>query len=135
MDSFDELVGTKIRFRRNELGQSQEQLAKASGVTFQQVQKYEKGKNRVAASRLVRIAEALQVQPTYFFPLDPKFGAAPCGELELMRESFGSEDRRKLNRAFGQIEAPALRKAIVRLVEALAEGRTGYAVEEEGEGG
>lgn len=63
----DRAVGARVRFRRMELGMSQEKLADAIGLTFQQVQKYEKGTNRIGSSRLVQIATALQVQPGYFF--------------------------------------------------------------------
>jgi len=64
----DVLVGARVRFRRIELGLSQTQLANALGVTFQQVQKYEKGSNRIGASRLHAIAEVLRVSVSYFFP-------------------------------------------------------------------
>src|SRR5688572_2648495 len=63
----DEYVGIALRSRRNELGLSQTDLAKAIGVTFQQVQKYEKGTNRIGAGRLSAISQALQVPITYFF--------------------------------------------------------------------
>ena len=64
----DVLVGTRVRIRRVELGLSQTQLANALGVTFQQVQKYEKGTNRIGASRLHAIAGVLRVPVSYFFP-------------------------------------------------------------------
>ena len=61
------MIGAKIRMRRGELGMTQTGLAKAIGVTFQQVQKYENGKNRVGGSRLAAVAKALQVPVSYFF--------------------------------------------------------------------
>lgn len=61
-------VGAAVRSRRMMLGMSQEKLAEACGVTFQQVQKYEKGTNRISASRLAQISSALGVAPAYFFP-------------------------------------------------------------------
>jgi len=64
----DVLVGTKVRIRRVELGMSQTELATALGVTFQQVQKYEKGTNRIGASRLHAMANVLRVSVNYFFP-------------------------------------------------------------------
>lgn len=68
-------VGLKVRMARKEQGQSQETLAEALGITFQQVQKYERGANRISASRLVMIAQALGVAPSYF--LDDSPGIAP----------------------------------------------------------
>ena len=67
-------VGLKIRARRNLLGLSQTELADAAGITFQQVQKYERGANRVGASRLMQFSEALGVPPAYFFEGAPTAG-------------------------------------------------------------
>jgi Predicted transcriptional regulators len=64
----DAAIGAKLAARRLEVGMSQAEAARAIGVTFQQVQKYEAGTNRIAASRLIMIAEALSVRPTYFLP-------------------------------------------------------------------
>ena len=64
----DAAIGVRIRARRAELSVSQEQLAEAIGVTFQQIQKYEKGINRVSASTLIRIAKALKTSPMSLFP-------------------------------------------------------------------
>jgi transcriptional regulator with XRE-family HTH domain len=66
-DPIDSHVGNKIRRRRGQLGMSQEALAHALGLTFQQVQKYERGTNRVSASRLWRLAAALDAPITFFF--------------------------------------------------------------------
>jgi transcriptional regulator with XRE-family HTH domain len=63
----DVYVGGRVRARRLELGMSQEKLGNAIGLTFQQVQKYEKGSNRIGSSRLMQIANALKVDPAYFF--------------------------------------------------------------------
>src|ERR671929_385444 len=63
----DGVIGAKIRMRRGEIGMTQTDLAKAVGVTFQQVQKYEQGKNRVGGSRLAAVAKVLQVPVSYFF--------------------------------------------------------------------
>ena len=70
-------VGRRIRSRRLALGMSQEKLGEALGITFQQIQKYEKGTNRVGASRLAQIATTLDVSPAYFFP-DAKEGEGPA---------------------------------------------------------
>ena len=69
-------VGARIRMRRRLLGVSQERLAEALGLTFQQVQKYERGANRVSASKLYEIARTLQTPVTYFFD-----GLADAGEI------------------------------------------------------
>jgi transcriptional regulator with XRE-family HTH domain len=69
-NSIDVLVGKRIRLRRLELSISQSQLAEEVGLTFQQIQKYEKGTNRVSGSRLVQIASALEVKLAYFFGQD-----------------------------------------------------------------
>ena len=70
-------VGRRIRMRRQALGMSQEKLGEVLGITFQQIQKYEKGTNRVGASRLAQIATTLNVSPAYFFP-DAKEGEGPA---------------------------------------------------------
>ena len=70
-------VGRRIKMRRQALGMSQEKLGEALGITFQQIQKYEKGTNRVGASRLAVIATTLNVSPAYFFP-DAKEGESPA---------------------------------------------------------
>lgn len=62
----DQEIGHRIRARRNEIGVTQEDLAFSCGVTFQQIQKYEKGSNRVSGSRLVQISNALHVPPSFF---------------------------------------------------------------------
>lgn len=71
-NAVDTHIGRRLRHRRLEIGMSQEQLAESLGVTFQQIQKYEKGVNRVAASRLYDITKALEVEITYFFEGLPK---------------------------------------------------------------
>src|SRR6187399_1650076 len=83
----DVLVGTRVRLRRVELGLSQTQLANALGVTFQQVQKYEKGTNRIGASRLHAIAGVLRVPVSYFFPAggeEVDHGARPGEVVSLL---------------------------------------------------
>lgn len=82
-NSIDRHIGNKVRERRLEIGMSQERLADALGITFQQVQKYEKGVNRIAASRLFEMTHALDVNIAYFFagltvrPSKPKRGSKP----------------------------------------------------------
>ena len=71
-------VGTRIRFRRNLLGMSQTEMAERIGVTFQQVQKYERGFNRIGASRLIRICDVLEVSPEWLFDEAPGTEKAPA---------------------------------------------------------
>ena len=122
-------VGARIRLRRTLLGISQVALAEAIGLTFQQVQKYEKGVNRVSASRLVDLANALDVSIPYFFD---EMSAAVQGKLsELMRTKTRPENdqvqdplaRREtleLVRAYYRIEDPAVRKRVFELTKAVA---------------
>lgn len=120
-NQIDKRVGSRIRMRRLMLGLSQTDLANAVGVTFQQVQKYEKGTNRVSASRLQQMARALQVEISYFFDdLTGRSGgskaAAGSSELEaLLATSSGIS----LVRAFTRIRQPKLRRRIVELLEEL----------------
>ena len=77
----DKYVGSRVRMRRIMLGMSQEKLGEALGLTFQQVQKYEKGTNRVGASRLQQISEILQVPVSFLFDGGPS-GAVECRGLQ-----------------------------------------------------
>lgn len=118
----DVYVGSRIRMRRNILGMSQEKLGEHLGITFQQIQKYEKGTNRVGASRLQAIASILEVPPSFFFD------GAPGGQEGLMEESqstymvdfLSSTEGIQLNRAFARIEDPKIRRKVIDLVRALA---------------
>ena len=123
-------VGARIRLRRTLLGISQIALAEAIGLTFQQVQKYEKGVNRVSSSRLVDLADALDVSIPYFFD---EMSAAVQGQTpsELLRTKTRPENdqvqdplaRREtleLVRAYYRIEDPAVRKRVFELTKAVA---------------
>ena len=114
----DEYVGIALRFRRKELGLSQTDLAKAIGVTFQQVQKYEKGLNRVGAGRLSAISQALQVPVSYFFQAVNGSGTpnARPKTLELLRLPGAPA----LLRYYVSIENPALRRSVLGLARSLA---------------
>jgi transcriptional regulator with XRE-family HTH domain len=109
----DKPIGERVRARRLGLGMSQEALAKAIGLTFQQVQKYENAKNRISAGRLVQIAAALNCNPADFF--------APIGERlangtdELLR-AVDQKVTLRLLRAFQKLP-PKQRHAFVRIVE------------------
>ncbi len=118
----DKHVGSRVRMRRLTLGMSQEKLADAIGLTFQQVQKYEKGANRMGSSRLQQIANVLQVPVTFFFegaPGQPKLdGKAPSPAY--VNEFLSTSDGLALTKAFMQIKDPKLRRSIVNVVEEIA---------------
>ena len=121
----DTSVGKRIRLRRTTLGLSQEKLAEALGLTFQQVQKYEKGANRVGASRLFDLARVLQVPVEYFFEdLPPHPSADPPGQ-EVAAEIPASDDMKRetldLVQAYSTIRSPMVRRRVVDLARALAE--------------
>ena len=123
-------VGSRVRFRRMLMGMSQEKLGERLGLTFQQVQKYEKGVNRIGASRLFDLSHVLQVPIQFFYEEAP-------GTLEQMASSRGegfadrsaesyiveflnTRDGLELNRAFVRIRDIKVRRAIVDLVRSLA---------------
>ncbi|APG88177.1 helix-turn-helix domain-containing protein [Sinorhizobium americanum] len=119
-------VGNRIRLRRLALDWSQTKLGEALDVSFQQVQKYEKGLNRVGASRLQRAAEVLSVPVSYFFEGGPEStnaaehnGAAVTSSDEML-QFLATEEGVALNRAFARLNDPQVRRKIVALVKALA---------------
>src|SRR5437667_12230699 len=121
----DKHVGSRVRMRRMMLTMSQTKLGDALGLTFQQVQKYEKGTNRISASRLQHSAHILQVPVTFFFEGAPSVpgaprakGAAPSPDYvaDFLATSAGLE----LIKAFVRIKKPKLRRCIVDLVEEIA---------------
>src|SRR5262245_2999633 len=121
-------VGSRVRFRRMLLGMSQEKLGEKLGLTFQQVQKYEKGINRIGASRLFDLAQVLGVPVQFFYeeaPLPEARAAARDGMAEgpdehSIVEFLRSRDGLELNRAFVRIPDLKARRAIVDLVRSLA---------------
>lgn len=122
----DAFVGSRVRMRRLMIGLSQEKLADGLGITFQQVQKYEKGTNRIGASRLQAIADILGVHPSFFFQQEEGStqSGRPSGDLHESQEisSFvASKEGIALNRAFLRIADPVLRKKIISLVAAMAQ--------------
>lgn len=126
--SIDAHVGGRVRLRRMLLGMSQEKLGDLLGVTFQQVQKYEKGANRIGASRLFSLSRALGVTIQFFydeFLPDEAEGGGAKGLAERPQESYvveflASREGLELNKAFVRIANPAVRRSIVDLVRALA---------------
>ena len=115
----DVLVGSRVRVRRLELGLSQTALANELGVTFQQVQKYEKGTNRIGASRLHAMARVLGVPVTYFFPADGPQGTAKPTEVLNLLSIPGAVD---LLRDYSAISDRLARKALVVMARTLARG-------------
>src|SRR6187455_1914404 len=87
----DKHVGSRVRMRRMMLGMSQEKLGDALGLTFQQVQKYEKGTNRIGASRLQQISEVLQVPVSFFFEGVPNATAAATGATDSGSPAYVSD--------------------------------------------
>jgi len=124
-DPVDRHVGARIRMRRLMLTFSQTKLADTLGLTFQQVQKYEKGVNRVSASRLQHIASFLQVPVSFFFegtPINRNEDANNFNALspEYVTAFLSSTDGLHLVRAFTRISNRALRRSVVKLVEQIA---------------
>ena len=120
----DKYVGMRARARRMMLGMSQTRLADAVGLTFQQIQKYEKGTNRISASRLQEIAKMLQVPVAYFFEGIPHMSELPkvvASSPDHIFEFLGTHDGLVLAKAFTQIRNGKLRRSIVHLVEGIAE--------------
>jgi transcriptional regulator with XRE-family HTH domain len=122
-------VGSRVRLRRMLLGMSQEKLGEHLGLTFQQVQKYEKGVNRIGASRLFDLAKVLGVPVQFFYDEAPSgaqsAGATLTGFAEQPDESYvveflGTREGLELNKAFARVSDPKVRRSIVDLVRALA---------------
>ncbi len=120
-------VGSRVRFRRMLLGMSQEKLGERLGLTFQQVQKYEKGVNRIGASRLFELANVLGVNVQFFYDEAPVCDIN--GNVDGMAEDPGtdyvggvlkSREGIELNRAFSRISDPRVRRSVVDLVRAVA---------------
>ncbi len=122
----DKHVGSRVRMRRMMLNMSQEKLGDALGLTFQQVQKYEKGTNRIGASRLQQIANILQVPVSFFFegaphiPGSPTSGMSEAPSPAYVSDFLATSDGLSLTKAFMRIKNSKLRRRIVDLVEQIA---------------
>jgi transcriptional regulator with XRE-family HTH domain len=121
----DKYVGSRVRMRRMMLGMSQEKLGDALGVTFQQVQKNEKGINRIGASRLQQISSILQVPVPFFFEGAPHApgqnkGTGTAPSPAYVSDFLATSDGLALTRAFTRIGDAKLRRCIVHLVEEIA---------------
>ncbi len=123
----DKHVGTRVRMRRMMLSMSQEKLGDALGLTFQQVQKYEKGTNRIGASRLQQISHILQVPVAFFFEGAPSAqvigrseGVSEAPSPAYVSDFLATSDGLALTKAFMRIDDSKLRRRIVDLVEQIA---------------
>jgi len=123
----DKHVGSRVRMRRMMLGMSQEKLGDALALTFQQVQKYEKGTNRIGASRLQQISQILQVPVAFFFEGAPhlsegtfKGGVENAPSPTYVSDFLATSDGLALTKAFMRIPDPKLRRRIVDLVQQIA---------------
>ena len=119
-------VGSRIRLRRNMLGISQEKLGESLGITFQQIQKYEKGTNRVGATRLQAISSILGVPVSFFFAAAPGSYPGPARGMEDSSTTYvvdflSSAEGLQLNRAFVKISDAKVRRKVLDLVKALAD--------------
>jgi transcriptional regulator with XRE-family HTH domain len=125
MHPTDAHVGQRVRTRRLMLGMSQTTLADALGMSFQQVQKYEKGANRIGAGRLQHIAQILKMPVQSFFEGLPEHGQrrAPTDapDAQYVADYLATSDGLNLTKAFMQIRDPKLRRSIVNLVEQIAD--------------
>jgi transcriptional regulator with XRE-family HTH domain len=129
-DPIDRHVGSRVRMQRILMKISQEKLGEALGLTFQQVQKYEKGLNRIGASRLQQISKTLNVPPSFFFEGAPSLTPAENGFAEESSSQYvvdflSTAEGLHLNRAFARIRNPKIRKRILDLVTTLAEAEDG----------
>jgi transcriptional regulator with XRE-family HTH domain len=116
--ALDRAIGARVRARRTSLGMSQERLGEALGITFQQVQKYERGANRISASRLHAIAAILGTEVSHFFE---DRSAGPNASFSLSAEAPALQtELAALNAAFTAIADPQVRRDILNLVRSCA---------------
>ncbi|MEM6678275.1 MAG: helix-turn-helix transcriptional regulator [Pseudomonadota bacterium] len=123
-DDIDAYIGARLRLRRQSLGMSQEQLGQSLGLTFQQVQKYEKGLNRIGAGRLFHIASILDVEVGFFYE-----GLRPASNSPLLSAEHDAAVRRflstsegyRLSQAFCRIDSEHTRRRLLELVSTIAE--------------
>ena len=124
-NDIDRMVGSRVRMRRILLGMSQEKLGDALGLTFQQVQKYEKGTNRISASRLQQISQVLGVSIDFLYGDSSKSDAPAAGLSEKPASGYEAElltsDGLKLLRAYRQIKDRRVRRRLVDLAQTLAD--------------
>lgn len=122
-NAIDRKIGQRVRSRRLEIGMSQERLAELLGVTFQQVQKYEKGVNRIAASRLHDIANALDMPASRFFDglvANSRLGVAEARE-DYVDDVLATPEGAQIMALFAAIRSVKVRRRVIELVRALVE--------------
>ncbi|HEV2558761.1 MAG TPA: helix-turn-helix transcriptional regulator [Microvirga sp.] len=124
--TIDKEIGSRMRMRRMLVGMSQEKLGEMLGLTFQQVQKYEKGTNRISVSRMIDIAHVLGVDIHFFFEGLTGGGKKAGGFAEPAQPAFVSDfmatqEGHQLMRAFTRISNPKTRRAVVQLAASLAD--------------
>lgn len=126
-NAIDKEIGKRIKARRVLLGHNQQYLAEMVGVSYQQIQKYENGTDRVGASRLFAISKALDVPVSFFFEHDLDVNADENREDELenqfIRRTLASEEGRALVLTFGRIRDPQMRAKVLELAELLSDAR------------
>ena len=124
----DVQVGARLRLRRTSVGMSQEKLGEHLGITFQQIQKYEKGTNRIGASRLKHICDVLSVPASYFLDNLDDLSGAPGGlqepGSEFVHDGQNSTETMQLTRAFSRIADPKVRRRVLDLVRSLGASET-----------
>jgi transcriptional regulator with XRE-family HTH domain len=119
-------VGSRVRLRRTLLGMSQEKLGTAVGLTFQQIQKYERGANRIGSSRLFQFAQVLDVPVSFFFEDMPEEiarsqpGASLNASESFQQDQFARRETLELVRAYYKIRNPNVRKRVFELTKAVA---------------
>lgn len=124
-DPVDIHVGQQVRKRRNALSLSQEKLGKALGLTFQQVQKYERGVNRIGSSRLYQLSQILDVDIPFFFegydePEPQAFSQVAEDGAQFEHAMLQSPETIDLVRAYYRVKDPALRRKVFDLIRAMA---------------
>lgn len=120
-NAIDKKVGQRVRTRRLEIGMSQERLAELLGVTFQQVQKYEKGVNRIAVSRLWDIANALEMPAGRFFEGLTARGGVAETKQDYVDDALSTPEGMQLMTMFAAIKSQKLRRKVLDLVRTLSE--------------
>jgi len=123
LNATDQHVGGRIRLRRMMLGISQTAVGDALGISFQQVQKYEQGTNRISASRLHRLSRFLQVKPEFFFETAEGQRLPTASSPDYVTAFLATADGLALMSAFQRLRSEKLRRGVVKLAEELAERR------------
>ncbi len=131
----DKHVGERLRRRRKDLNLSQEELANSVGLTFQQIQKYERGSNRVSASKLYQMAQTLQASVGYFFEglANPVRGVSEGEDAQFDHEMPLTPEQRELVNLFDRIDSRKIRKVVLNLVRTIHEESGGKAIERDEE--